>query len=93
LQEVAWGLFGLSVEEMRERLRADLVAAHAEIFLINGDINSNLYTSTRAMHSAIIGLLQVPHFLSPTPFFTGFFHSLLPLNSPILLLTFSFSGV
>jgi len=61
VQEVAWGLFGLSVEEMRERLRADLVAAHAEIFLINGDINSNLYTSTRAMHSAIIGLLQVPH--------------------------------
>ena len=48
----------MSVAEMRERLRADLVAAHAEIFLINGDINSNLYTSSRAMHSAIIGLLQ-----------------------------------
>lgn len=44
---------------MRQRLRADLVAAQAEIFLVNGDINSNLYTSTRAMHSAIIGLLQV----------------------------------
>ena len=58
---MAWGLFGLSVEEVRERLRGDLVAAHAETFLINGDINSNLYTSTRAMHSAIIGLLQVLH--------------------------------
>ena len=58
-QEVGWGLFGLSVSEIRERLRADVVAAHAEIFLINGDINSNLYTSTRAMHSSIIGLLQV----------------------------------
>lgn len=59
MQEVAWGLFGLSVEEVRERLRGDLVAAHAETFLVSGDINSNLYTSTRAMHSAIIGLLQV----------------------------------
>ena len=59
VQEVGWGLFGLGVNEIRERLRADVVAAHAEIFLINGDINSNLYTSTRAMHSSIIGLLQV----------------------------------
>ena len=58
-QAPAWGLLGLSVQEMRQRLRADLVAAQAEIFLVNGDINSNLYTSTRAMHSAIIGLLQV----------------------------------
>lgn len=58
-QEPRWGLLGLTVPEMRDRLRADLVAAHAEIFLINGDINSNLYTSSRAMHSAIIGLLQV----------------------------------
>lgn len=54
-----WGLIGLSVLEIRNRLRADVIAAHAEIFLINGDINSNLYTSSRAMHSAIIGLLQV----------------------------------
>ncbi len=43
---------------MRARLRPDLVAQHAEIFLINGDMNSNLYTSSRAMHSAILGLLQ-----------------------------------
>ena len=54
-----WGLFGLGVEEMRAAIRADLVAAHAEIFMINGDMNSNLYTSSRAMHSAILGLLQV----------------------------------
>lgn len=40
------------------RLRPDLVTQHAEIFLINGDMNSNLYTSSRAMHSAILGLLQ-----------------------------------
>lgn len=59
LQEPRWGLLGLSVAQMQQRLRADVVAAHAEIFLINGDINSNLYTSSRAMHSAIIGLLQV----------------------------------
>ena len=43
---------------MRARLRPDLVAQHAEVFLINGDMNSNLYTSSRAMHSAILGLLQ-----------------------------------
>lgn len=41
----------------------EVVNAQAEIFLINGDMNSNLYTSSRAMHSAIIGLLQVPAFL------------------------------
>ena len=44
--------------QVRARLRPDLVAQHAEIFLINGDMNSNLYTSSRAMHSAILGLLQ-----------------------------------
>lgn len=43
---------------MRSRLRRDLIAQHAEIFLINGDMNSNLYTSSRAMHSSILGLLQ-----------------------------------
>ncbi|BDA46239.1 probable phosphoinositide phosphatase SAC9 [Coccomyxa sp. Obi] len=53
-----FGLFGLSVDEVRSRLRPDLVAQHAEIFLINGDMNSNLYTSSRAMHSAILSLLQ-----------------------------------
>ncbi len=44
--------------QVRSRLRPDLVAQHAEIFLINGDMNSNLYTSSRAMHSAILSLLQ-----------------------------------
>ena len=44
--------------QVRARLRPDLVAQHAEAFLINGDMNSNLYTSSRAMHSAILGLLQ-----------------------------------
>jgi hypothetical protein len=43
---------------VRSRLRPDLVAQHAEIFLINGDMNSNLYTSSRAMHSSILSLLQ-----------------------------------
>ena len=42
---------------MRARLRPDLVAQHAEAFLTNGDMNSNLYTSSRAMHSAVLGLL------------------------------------
>ena len=46
--------------QVRARLRSDLVAAHAEMFLINGDMNSALYTSSRAMHSAVLGLLQVP---------------------------------
>ena len=44
--------------QVRARLRPDLVVQHAEIFLINGDMNSNLYTSSRAMHSSILGLLQ-----------------------------------
>ncbi|KAK9818315.1 hypothetical protein WJX72_010447 [[Myrmecia] bisecta] len=57
-QRPGWGLFGCSVDDMRTRLLPDLVACHAEIFLINGDMNSNLYTSSRAMHSAILGLLQ-----------------------------------
>ena len=48
---------GVSVQ-VRARLRPDLVVQHAEIFLINGDMNSNLYTSSRAMHSSILGLLQ-----------------------------------
>ena len=55
-----WGLFGHSVEDIRTLLPRDLVAAQAEMFLVSGDMNSNLYTSSRAMHSAIIGLLQVP---------------------------------
>lgn len=45
--------------QVRARLRSDLVAAHAEVFLISGDLNSALYTSSRAMHSAVLGLLQV----------------------------------
>lgn len=59
---------------MRQILRADVVAAQAEIFLVNGDINSNLYTSTRAMHSAILGLLQVEHPLHTLSldFFAGY---------------------
>ena len=44
--------------QVRARLRSDLVAAHAEVFLISGDLNSALYTSSRAMHSAVLGLLQ-----------------------------------
>ena len=44
--------------QVRARLRPDLVTQHAEIFLINGDMNSNLYTSSRAMHSSILSLLQ-----------------------------------
>lgn len=44
--------------QVRARVRPDLIAQHAEVFLINGDMNSNLYTSSRAMHSAILGLLQ-----------------------------------
>jgi len=44
--------------QVRARLRPDLVVQHAEIFLINGDMNSNLYTSSRAMHSSILSLLQ-----------------------------------
>ena len=47
------------MEEIRALLPRDLVAAQAEMFLVSGDMNSNLYTSSRAMHSAIIGLLQV----------------------------------
>ena len=50
--------------QVRSILVGELVNAQAEIFLINGDMNSNLYTSSRAMHSAIIGLLQVPPFQS-----------------------------
>ncbi len=34
------------------------MAAHAEMFLISGDLNSALYTSSRAMHSGVLGLLQ-----------------------------------
>lgn len=45
-------------------LPRDLVAAQAEMFLVSGDMNSNLYTSSRAMHSAIIGLLQVSTMLT-----------------------------
>eukprot|EP00891_Asterochloris_glomerata_P005930 jgi/Astpho2/5930/Aster-02418 len=54
----AWGLFGLDPDEVRARLLPDVVAEQAEMFLINGDMQSNLYTSSRAMHSAILGLLQ-----------------------------------
>ena len=54
-----WGLLGAGVNEVRARLLPELVSAMAEVFLINGDLNSSLYTSSRAMHSAILGLLQV----------------------------------
>ena len=57
--QVGWGLLGLSVDDVRMRLLPDVVAEQAEMFLINGDMQSNLYTSSRAMHSAILGLLQV----------------------------------
>ena len=57
--QAAWGLFGLDPDEVRARLLPDVVAEQAEMFLINGDMQSNLYTSSRAMHSAILGLLQV----------------------------------
>ena len=53
-----WGGWG-GGGQVRAVLVPDLVNAQAEIFLINGDMNSNLYTSSRAMHSSIIGLLQV----------------------------------
>ena len=54
-----WGLLGSGVNEVRARMLPELVAGMAEIFLINGDLNSSLYTSSKAMHSAILGLLQV----------------------------------
>ena len=57
--QAVWGLFGLDPDEVRTRLLPDVVAEQAEMFLINGDMQSNLYTSSRAMHSAILGLLQV----------------------------------
>lgn len=57
-QKVGWGLLGLGVDDVRVRLLPDVVAEQAEMFLINGDMQSNLYTSSRAMHSAILGLLQ-----------------------------------
>ena len=47
------------MDDVRVRLLPDVVAEQAEMFLINGDMQSNLYTSSRAMHSAILGLLQV----------------------------------
>ncbi len=52
------GRSALRLGQVRARLRSDLVAAHAEMFLISGDLNSALYTSSRAMHSAVLGLLQ-----------------------------------
>ena len=55
---MGWGLLGLGVDDVRVRLLPDVVAEQAEMFLINGDMQSNLYTSSRAMHSAILGLLQ-----------------------------------
>lgn len=57
--QAEWGLLGLGVDDVRVRLLPDVVAEQAEMFLINGDMQSNLYTSSRAMHSAILGLLQV----------------------------------
>ncbi|KAL3148494.1 hypothetical protein ABBQ38_013936 [Trebouxia sp. C0009 RCD-2024] len=57
-QKADWGLLGLGVDDVRVRLLPDVVAEQAEMFLINGDMQSNLYTSSRAMHSAILGLLQ-----------------------------------
>lgn len=54
----AWGLFGCSVDQVKARLLPDLIAEHAEIFMINGDMQSNLYTASRAMHSHILNLLQ-----------------------------------
>lgn len=57
--QAGWGLLGLGVDDVRVRLLPDVVAEQAEMFLINGDMQSNLYTSSRAMHSAILGLLQV----------------------------------
>ena len=54
-----WGAFSSSVDHIRSLLPADAVAAQAEMFLVNGDLNSHLYTSSRAMHSSIISLLQV----------------------------------
>ena len=59
VMQVGWGLLGLGVDDVRVRLLPDVVAEQAEMFLINGDMQSNLYTSSRAMHSAILGLLQV----------------------------------
>ena len=67
---------------MRVRLLPDVVAEQAEMFLINGDMQSNLYTSSRAMHSAILGLLQVPPVTHFSTLQTGTLiascHSLLP---------------
>lgn len=57
--QAGWGLLGFGVDDVRMRLLPDVVAEQAEMFLINGDMQSNLYTSSRAMHSAILGLLQV----------------------------------
>ncbi len=53
-----WGLFGCSVDQVKARVLPDLIAEHAEIFMINGDMQSNLYTASRAMHSHILNLLQ-----------------------------------
>ena len=46
------------MDEVKARLLPELVAEHAEMFMINGDMQSNLYTASRAMHSHILGLLQ-----------------------------------
>lgn len=47
----------MSVAGVRRLVRQDILAALAELFLVNGDLQAMFYTGSRAMHSGILGLL------------------------------------
>lgn len=57
-QTPEWGLFGWTVEQVKAQMLPEVVSTHAELFLINGDLQAMFYTASRAMHSQLINLLE-----------------------------------
>ena len=49
--QVQWYAFGLRLPELTAALSDDVIAGLAELFVLNGDVCSLLYTSSIAMHS------------------------------------------
>ena len=43
--------------QVKAQLLPEVISAHAELFMINGDLQAKFYTASRAMHSQCIFLL------------------------------------
>jgi WW domain len=52
--------FNRTVEDLRSSLLPCVTHALAELFALNGDLHAALYTGSRALNSAMIGLLDPP---------------------------------